>query len=274
VACATIVVMQGTRFLAALGLALSLAACGSDAEDPTTRTAPPTITGPPSELVPYCEAVLALWIVIYDSVSVVHAAPLEEAIALAQSRATELQPLAGAALSEAPPGVESSLEVLVGAIDEVAVTGDISVFNSAAVQAALRELNEFNSDTCGWPVISLVTSGGSSIAGVPQQLGPGYHIFQIRNDSSRDRQVDLYLDVADDDAPPITARFPSGRLVQPEEVRLAISSVIPAGDEATQLVFLQLGTHAFVLAEPGRTTPGPRIFIGGSATSFRVVEGG
>ena len=255
--------------------ALVLGACGSGGgdKDVTARTGASTITSPPTEIVPYCNATITFDIALFDAISVVGRTPPAEVPAVAQELGARLAPLAAAVLTEVPDDAKAQMQALAGAIDMMAANGDISGLQSAEAAQANSELNVFNSDNCGWPLILLVTKGGP-FTGVPQQLGPGFHVFRIRNDDDQPHQVELYREEPDNPRRPLEERLPTGRVLEPQRVTLAASSVIQPNTEATLLVDLVLGEYAFVLADPTATFGRVRSFVPGTVDAFPVVEGG
>jgi len=267
------VVKRAKFVVVALTFAVAASCGGGGGEDVTASTAPPTITNPPSEIVPYCDATIEFTIFLYDAIGTIQQASAADLAATAQGLGATLQPLAAAALAEVPDEIEAQFVTVSGAIDAMATSGSVAELQSDEVVSASEELHEFNSRSCGWPIIQLVATD-RSIGGVPQQLGPGYVVFRIRNDSSRELQIDLYRDALEGDTEPLTARFPADRPIEPHGVTLAVSSVVAPGGQGTQLVNLEVGRYAFVLADPAGTANLVRQFVAGSATAVRVVEGG
>jgi len=263
------------RRVVAMAVGFACVACGGSGggEDVTTRTAAPTITSPPSEIVPYCEATVAFDIVLFDAISVIDDAPPAQLAATAKGYAATLQTLAAKVLAETPEEVAADVQNLAAAIDQMAAAGDVSGFTSDAVETSNARLNTFNSENCGWPLIILVTDGGP-LGGVPQQLGPGFHVFRIRNGAARPTQVDLYHETPDAPDQSIASLLPAGTPVTPIGVTSAASSVVQPGQEASLLVDLELGEYGFVLADPAGTLGPVRVFDRGTVRTFRVAEGG
>lgn len=263
------------RRVVALVVAFACIGCssGGNGGDVTASTAASPITSPPSELAPYCQAMVGFFIVLYDALSVIERTPPEQVAATAQSYVTTLQPLGAAGLAQAPEEIIGDVRNLTAAIDQMAVAGDASGFRSETVEASTARLYDFNFENCRWPMINLV-AGGGPLGGVPQQLEPSFYVFQIRNDTSAALQVDLYRETPDLPDQPIEALLPAGTPVTPAGVTLEASTVVQPGGEASLPAIVDPGEYGFVLADPAASEGPVRVFDAGTVTSLRVAVSG
>jgi len=259
----------------ALVVAFACIGCssGGNGGDVTASTAATPITTPPSELVPYCEAMVGFVIVLYDALAVIERTPPEQLAATAQAYVTTLQPLGAAGLAEAPEEIIGDVRNLTAAIDQMAVAGDASGLRSETVEASTARLNDFNIENCRWPIIDLV-AGGGPLGGVPQQLEPSFYVFRIRNDTSAPLQVDLYRETPDLPDQPIEALLPAGTPVTPVGVALVASTVAGPSATASLPAIVDPGEYGFGLADPAASQGPVRVFEAGTVTSLRVAASG
>lgn len=258
----------------ALVVAVLATACGGGGGNNTTgKTAPPTITTVASELVPYCDAMQGMWILLYGGKKTAVALPDGEAPAYVTQLATDLRTLMVNAQAEGPEEVQGHLATLGGAFDAMAASGNIADLDPTEVRDAQSALNEFNSNSCGWPLIRVAAAPRAQFVGVPQQLGPGFHSFEIRNDTSGTIIVDLFQVIADDGVK-ISDRFPTREAGGPEGVVFQGRVVLAPGQAGPINVELELGEWAFVAVDPSTPGVGPRLFVDKTVTPFVVVEGG
>lgn len=265
---------RGSRAWVAVGGLLLLGACssGGGGGDVTARTGASPITAPPSEIVPYCEATQGFVAFLYNTYVQVGVAPPDQVPSVARELGTELQSGVAAVLTEAPAEIQPPLQALSEGIDAMVANGDGAVLWSEPVAKANAELHTFNSENCGWPIIRLVARRGP-LVGVPQQPDPGTYSFRVRNDDDEPIQVDLYEEDPVNADRSIEEQLPQDRVIAPQGVRLAASSVVRPGGDAYLLVKVEPGEYAFVLADPAASVGRARQFVPGTVTTFRVVEG-
>ncbi|MGH9214374.1 MAG: hypothetical protein ACRD2C_27460 [Acidimicrobiales bacterium] len=172
-----------TTRLAALAIAALVAAgCGDDDTDDATAEAddtPAAGAGAASEAASdggadvgaYCEAVLAVETAPPPDVDFETATPEEHAMVLRAYASEIMHPLVTEALAVIPEAIAHEGAVMAAAFDEMATTGDFSMFEGPEVTAAEDALHAFDLENCGW-ARSNVTTTEYAFDGIPPSWKP------------------------------------------------------------------------------------------------------
>jgi hypothetical protein len=168
-------------------VALLAAGCGdddsgdddSDGDDAAAETEGASGRGG-SDLDRYCETVLAIDQAQPD-VDFESASPEEMTAGLKTFASETLRPLVADAAAAAPEEVSHEVEVMSGAVDEMARSGDFAVFEQPEVSAADDTLHAFELDNCGWQRQD-VTAVEYGFEGIPDELATGPTSFELTND--------------------------------------------------------------------------------------------
>jgi hypothetical protein len=238
---------QSVRWVAAVAAVgiLVAAGCGDGDDeddagsDETEETTDESASGD-ADLTAYCDAALAIETVPEPEVDFETATPEEQAAALRTYASETLRPLADDVVATAPEEVTDDVEVLSGAVDQVAETGDFAVFDEPDVAAASESVHAFDLDNCGWSTHQ-VTASDYAFEGVPEELSTGPTSFELSNDGEELHELVL---VRKNDGVTATAEE---LLALPEEEALA--QVTPVGAPA----FAAPGEADYLVAdlEPG-----------------------
>lgn len=278
---------QSVRWVAAVAAVgiLVAAGCGGDdgdeeadgaGSDETTEETSDEAASGDADLTAYCEAALAIETVEEPEVDFETATPEEQAAALRTYASETLRPLADDVVAAAPDEVSADVEVLSGAVDRMAETGDFAVFDEPDVAAASESVHAFDLENCGWSTQE-VTASEYAFEGVPEELGTGPTSFELSNDGAELHELIL---VRKNDGVTATAEE---LLALPEEEALTqVTQVAPpafAGPgEADYLVAdLEPGDYIGVCFIPVGTTSedapppeGPPHAMQGMVTEFTV----
>lgn len=171
-------------------LAVAAAGCGGSepateespaATPPEATTSPAAQAGGPEQ---YCNTVLEIEqrVAAGPDIDFERAGPEEQAEA-AKQFAASLLPLVEQAQAAAPTAVREDVDVLVGAVENVAETGDFGVFETPEVEAAGRNAHAFELDNCGWQRVD-VTATEYAFEGVPATSEGGPTSFEFDNDGA------------------------------------------------------------------------------------------
>ncbi len=156
----------------ATGLVLSvmLAGCG-DTE----------VAGQPEkEVRDYCAKSLAIETFPEPDIDFRTATP-EQMTAAVRSYASRLIPLAEQVQAAAPAEVRKDIDLLVGAVRQLAQTGDFeAAFETPEADAAEARSHAFDLDNCKWTKVD-VSGNDYSFTGVPQKLKTGPVSFEFKN---------------------------------------------------------------------------------------------
>lgn len=267
------------RYLAttvAVGLAVAgLAACGDDddtATDATTTTTEPATsegsdtTTEESSDDPFCEGFLGV----------------EQAFAEAPQDASEMpafieeriRPNLDLVDGNEPEAIAEEVDVLTGAIEQVATTGDFSAFESPDFLEASATVYGSLDDACGIPVVEL-SARDYEFEGVPETLAPGPTSFVMANEGGEAHELSL-VKLGDD-----VELSLDELLALPEEEAdqhidtFAGGTFAPADATSGTVAELTPGRWAYVCFIPvgsvdGADGSGPPHFVEGMAGEFTV----
>ena len=247
---------------------LVLASCGGDDDEeaatPTTAVSgtggtagTTTAPGPDgTDVAAYCEAVLAIETTHDPDIDFESASP-EGIAAVLRPYAQALSELVDDAVAVAPDEIAADAAVAAGAIDEVAATGDPSVLDDPAFEAANARIHAFDRGNCGWNVEE-VAATEYAFDGLPDELPAGPTSFELANDGAELHELVL---VRINDGVTQTAEE---LLALPEEEALALVTMVPGpafaapGDDDYVVADLEPGNYAAVCFVPvGATGDGP-----------------
>lgn len=167
----------------ALALSVLLGACGDDAG--TTAASQPK-----AEVGDYCAKTLAIETYPEPDIDFQSASPEEVATGI-RAYAAKLVPLAEQAQSAAPAEVRKDIDVLVGAVRQVAQTGDFeSSFEAPPVKEAETRAHGFDLKSCKWARVD-VSGADYSYSGVPKTMKAGPVSFEFSNAGAEPHELAL-----------------------------------------------------------------------------------
>jgi hypothetical protein len=157
----------GVAALALLALSSGLAACGDDENDEATAT--------------YCEKTFEIETIAEPDIDFEHASEEEIATGVKAFANDTLLPLAEEIRENAPDEVSDDIEVLVGAVEQVADTGDFeAAFENDKVEAASDRVHDHDVDACDWAQVD-VTAKDYAFEGIDDELDVGATSFEFSN---------------------------------------------------------------------------------------------
>lgn len=157
-------------------------AAGTTEETTEETTEDPAETGE-GDLAAYCEGELELELAPPPDVDFATASPDEISEALKTYATDVIQPAAEGIAAAAPEEIATDLDVLVGAADEMASTGDPAIWEDPEVAAANEVVHQFDLDNCGWSSQE-VTATEYGFDGLPGELPAGVTSFELANDGN------------------------------------------------------------------------------------------
>ncbi len=273
---------KSLAFAAILGLLA--AGCGDDDEasddtgedSATTADAASSGADPEPDLAAYCDAELALELAGPPDVDFDTASPEEMSAALSTYASGTIQPLAEDLVAVVPDEVAAEVDTLRGAVEEMASTGDPSIWESPEVSAAGETLHQFDLDNCGWNT-QQVTATEYSYNGIPAELPAGVTSFELSNEG--DELHELLLLRKNDG---VTASA-EDLLALPEEeamaqvTELGEAAFAPPGDHEYTVLDLEPGNYIAVCfipvgatSEDGPPPEGPPHAMHGMVVEFSV----
>jgi len=172
---------------AVLGVAVAtgLAGCGGGGDSKLA------VGEPKSEAAEYCAKSLEIETFPEPDIDFETATPEQLAAAL-KSYAGQLLPLAQEAGGVSPAEIKPDLDVLIGAVRSVALTGDFSTFESdPTVNAAEDKVHAFELDNCGWGNAE-VSGTEYSFDGIPKEIEAGPVNFELSNEGKEAHHLVLF----------------------------------------------------------------------------------
>jgi hypothetical protein len=261
---------------ATAALVLVAAGCGDDDGDDTAAEAEGASADTGSEVGPYCDAALAIESAAPD-IDFQSASPEEMAEGFQVFASETLQPLVADAVAAAPEEVAEEVEVMSAAVDEIAESGDPSVFERPEADAANDALHAYELENCGWHRHD-VSATEYAYDGIPETLEAGPTSFELTNDGA---EVHELLLVRKNDGVTQTAEE---LLALPEEEALMMVTEVGSGafaspgDTEYSVVDLEAGDYVAVCFIPtGMTSEeqtaaedAPPHFVHGMVHEFTV----
>ena len=182
-----------TGVAAAAVVALLAAGCGDDDDDTaagdSTETPLEADGASSGDVTTYCDAVVALETAPDPDVDFETATPEEIAAAARTAAAETYQPLVEEAAAAAPDEVAGHAEVMVGAMEELARSGDFeAVFGDPEVAAAADALHAYDLENCGWNVVD-VTTTEYEFGGLPTELEAGVTSIEMANEGQEAHEL-------------------------------------------------------------------------------------
>jgi hypothetical protein len=232
--------------------ALVAAGCGGDDDDAgsdTTGSDDAAAAGASSDTGAYCDAALAIETAGEPDIDFSTATEEEIAAATKDFAAETLRPLADDVLAAAPAEVQADLEVQSDALDQMAETGDFSVFETPEVAAAEAATHAFDLGECGWTSVA-VDAADYSFAGLPDEMEAGVTSFELTNGGAEVHEMIL---VRKNDG--VTQSFDELLALPEEEALQSITMVglagpVPPGESAYAVTDLEAGDYIAVCFIP------------------------
>jgi hypothetical protein len=173
------VLMRGSRLRPALAIAataafaLGVVACGDDSGSASSSK--------------YCDAEKAIETVPEPDI---HSNGPEAIPAIKEYATTQLKPLAANVAAAAPSEVKETVATLVKLVDDLAATGDFSLFEKPENKSASDKLHAFDLKTCKWTSVA-VTATDYKFDGISATLKPGLTSFEFTNNGPEIHEFQL-----------------------------------------------------------------------------------
>ncbi|MGH2686494.1 MAG: hypothetical protein ACRDJP_13605 [Actinomycetota bacterium] len=276
------------RLLAALFLALALvaAACGGvDEEESTGSPSAPAEEGEDGgegeeasgegDVEVYCEKTLAIETVPEPDIDFESMSEEEQAEAAKEFATAELQGLAQEIEAAAPEEISEDVAVLVGAVDEIAETGNFAAFEEPEVEAASDRVHEFDLENCGWERVD-VTAVDYEFQGVPETVPAGAVSFEFANESEAEAHEFVLFRKNDGTTESVEDLLALGEEEAEKKITFAGATFAPPGDSDPLVAELEAGDYAAVCFIPVGATEenqegtGPPHFTQGMTVEFTV----
>lgn len=268
-----------TLLVVAAVAVLGFAACGDDDDDDgasSTNGDAATTTAPTDDVEAYCEASLAVETVPDPEVDF-ESATEEEIAAGLKAYATEvLQPAAADVAAAAPDELADAAEQFVATVDELAATGDASLFDAPELVEATQAAHVYDLAHCGWDSVE-VTATNYAFDGLPAELDAGIVSFDLTNEGE---DVHELLLVRKNDG---VTQPAEELLALPEEEAMSLTTMVgtpafaPPGSVAYLVADLEPGDYMAVCFIPvgmtstdGPPSQGPPHAMEGMFTEFTV----
>lgn len=197
---------DGRRGLRLLGvllavLALGLGACGGDDDDTTASGSASEAEaggeeGEGGDVDAYCEDTLAIETIPEPDIDFESLSEDEQKEEAKKFAGGELLDLAKKIEGEAPAEIEADIAVLVGAVEEIAETGNFEAFETPEVEEAGDNAHAFDLANCGWES-SDVTASEYKFEGVAAEYEAGPTSFEFANDGKELHEFILLKKKAD-----------------------------------------------------------------------------
>ena len=283
------------RLVVALALVAGVAACGGDDADEETGSASGSASAPADDTTTtegdegegdgdgeeasgdveaYCDATLEIETIPEPQFDE-SATPEEQAETAKTFAAEEMQPLAQEIQEVAPEEIAADIEILVGAVDELAETGDFEgVFGQPEVEEASDNAHAFDLENCGWEQTD-VTAVDYAFEGLPETLPTGPVSFEFTNGGEEFHELAL---ARKNDGVTETAEE---LLALPQEEAMTKVTILggtfaPPGESEYAVQDLEAGDYIAVCFIPVGATPeneegnGPPHFTQGMFSEFTV----
>ena len=167
----------GVAALALLALSSGLTACGDDDNDEATER--------------YCEKTFQIETIAEPDIDFEHATPEEISTGVKAFANDDLLPLATEIQANAPDEVKDDIDVLVGAVNKLATTGDFeAAFENPKVEAASDRVHEHDLGACDWEQVD-VTAKEYAFDGIPNELDAGATSFEFTNEGKEVHELVL-----------------------------------------------------------------------------------
>jgi hypothetical protein len=280
--------MRARRFvagaLAAVALSSLLAACGDDddddvATDDTEAEAEADDSedgaAADADLATYCDKTFEIETVGEPDVDF-ETASEEEIAAAAKAFATdELLPLAEEIVAVTPEENKANVDLLYGAVQELAETGDFEAAFNDEVEDAGNASHEFDLENCDWNAVD-VTATNYKFDGIDAEISAGATSFELTNEGTELHEL-VILRKNDD----TTETWDELLALPEEEARskttfLGQTSAAPGEEYAYAAVDLTAGEYAAVCFIPVGSVDeeteadGPPHFTQGMKQEFTV----
>jgi hypothetical protein len=268
--------MRTTRRIALLIVlaTIGLVGCGDDDDsDASTDTTEEGTTD--GDLATYCDKTYEIETLGEPDVDFETASEEEQTTAIKAFATEKLQPLAADIQAAAPAEIEDDIDLLVGAVDTLAATGDFeSTFGSPEIDAASTRAHAFDLKSCGWNQVD-VTAKDYAFEGIASELDAGKTSFEFTNAGTELHEM-IVIRKNDD-----TTESFDELLALPEEQAQQKTTVAGAafgapGDEEYAVVDLEAGEYIALCFIPEGTTDentegqGPPHFTKGMKQEFTV----
>jgi hypothetical protein len=207
----------------------------------------------------------------------------EEIGAALQAHAEDvmLPVVTGLADEDKPEEVAAEIEVLIGAVEEQASTGDPSVWDRPEVVDANAAVHAFDLESCGWSSVE-VAAADYSFDGVPDELPAGVTSFELTNDGTELHELFVFRREDGGTAPVEELLEQLMALPEEEAMELVTPQGEPAfaapGEESYAVVDLAPGEYVAVCFIPVGTTgedgppaEGPPHAVHGMVAGFTVT---
>ncbi len=257
--------------LLALGLVISMAACGDDDDEtvtapPSTAAGVPQVAGQPPRGAGIDPAACDGAIEVGSALA---AAPQDpaEIPAFAQQMATNAEGL----VAVLPTELQGAARDLAGTFSTIAETGDPSAIGSPEFAAASTALGEMVHSSCGLATVD-VTAVDYAFQGVPRTLEAGRTSFRMVNEGSEEHEIVILR--AAEGAPALEEllALPPDQLFGGGQVEFAGVTFGPPGSTNFVAVDLQPGTYHLVCNIPvGGAETGAPHHTHGMATTLTVA---
>lgn len=273
----------GAAVLALMLLTATATACSDDDADEDVAVADPigddtgTDGDGDGDVGAYCDASLAIETAPEPEIDFETATPEEQAEAAKTFATNDLLPLADEVVATAPEEVAGDVAVLVGALEDVAETGDFAAFETEEAEAASKRLHEFDLESCGWNAVD-VTAVDYSFEGVPDAIDAGVTSFEFANDGEEMHEMVLFRK---NDGVDLSAEE---LLELPEEEAMTMATFVgatfgePGSSDEYLVADLEAGDYAMVCFVPTgvtseaefETADGPPHFTHGMVAELTV----
>jgi hypothetical protein len=164
---------------------LGLAACDDDDDDAATDPAPadaePADDSGSDDVAAYCEASLAFETVPDPEIDFETASEEEVVTGLKAYAVDVLQPAMADIVATAPDELADEADRFSAIVDDIAATGDGSLFESPEAAEISATAHAYDMVNCGWESVD-VTATNYAFAGIPAELPAGVTSFNLGNE--------------------------------------------------------------------------------------------
>ena len=197
----------------------------------------------------------------------------------------EILPITEEVAANTPPEIAEEIDILIGAVEEIAETGDFTIFESPEVEEASDTTHAFDLENCGW-ASSPVEASEYAFSNVSPSYDAGIVSFDLSNVGEEVHEM-VFFRKNDD----VTQSFDEILALGEEEAQSLITNVAAIdatnpGDadysvldlesgEYIALCFLPVGAtpEVFEAVQSGQQDPpeGPPHFVEGMRAEFSVA---
>ena len=268
---------KALRLLLALVLVVGLAACGDDDDDEAgTDTDTGTGTEAAADVATYCEKILEIETLPEPDIDFESLSEDEIAAEVRAYATTDLVPLAAEIEAVAPAEIESDIAVLVGAVDEVAETGDFEgAFEPPEVEAASDRAHAFDLENCGWTRVD-VTAREYAFEGIDEELEAGATTFEFANEGQEVHELSV-VRKAEGTTESFDELLEMGEEESADKIEFVAHAFAEPGDSEYVIADLTAGEYIALCFIPVGSTPeagedvdGPPHFTQGMRVEFTV----